>query len=400
MFKDVFSLASSSVLGQVINLCVLLFVARLVSVETYGAYAVCITLVGYMVVLVSAKYQHVIFSGSLAEARKLTAGNFVFTGGLAVVGFAATSATKFFFDKLQTVSFVELLLISIAGFCSASNLFYYYLSLREDRLRVIFRSRLIPPLLGGIGMVIYASLYGSQTGLLFFYTLTNIFALVILRRGSEVDWTLEDIWLLLKKYRKFPMFLLPAGALEVFNSGFLLLASSELFGLEISAAFGLYLRLVASPQGLVVNSIGDTLRKRIASSSAGDLPRLLIRIGLVLFGVSLAGALVIFLFSKFGLGLLLGEKWNYAGKYFVWMLPVFVLSFVVPSLSVTLYVFNGQRYDLFIQVFTAALYSGVYYFFKASLEAFVVAFVASNCLKYVVELVLCFKCIGEVDETT
>lgn len=400
MFKDVFSLASSSVLGQVINLCVLLCVARLVSVETYGAYAICITLVGYMVVLASAKYHHVVFSGSLDEARKIAGGNFIFTGTLAVLGFFVALVFKYSFGKLESVSIVDLVLISVSGFCSASNLFYYYLCLREDRLRQIFQSRLVPPLIGGIGMVVYAAIFGSQTGLLFFYTLINVLALLILRSGAFIEWSVGDVWLLLKKYSKFPLFLLPAGALEAFNSGFLLLATAELFGLEVSAAFGLYLRLVASPQGLVVSSIGDTLRKKIVSSPVEGLPRLLLRLGVILLGISLLGAGVIYLFSNFGIGLVLGEKWIYAGKYFLWMLPVFVLSFIVPSLSVTLYLFNGQRYDLFIQIFTAAMYCGVYYMSKGSLEVFVAAFVSANCLKYIVELFLCFKCIKESDETT
>lgn len=399
MFKDVFSLASSSVLGQVINLCVLLCVARLVSIETYGGYAICITLVGYMVVLASAKYHHVVFSGNLDEARKIAGGNVVFTGVLAVFGFFVALVLKSYFGKIQSVSIVDLILISIAGFCSASNLFYYYLCLREDRLRRIFQSRLIPPLVGGLGMVAVAAINGSQTGLLFFYTLTNISALVILRHGLVTNWSINEVWFLLRKYKKFPIFLLPAGALEAFNSGFLLLAASELFGLEVSAAFGLYLRLVASPQGLVVSSIGDTLRKKIVSSPIDGLPKMLFRIGSILFGVALAGAIAIFLFSKFGVGFVLGEKWNYAGKYFIWMLPVFVLSFVVPSLSVTLYVFNGQRYDLFIQIFTAAMYCGVYFISKGSLEIFLATFVGANCLKYLAEFVLCFKCIKDSNET-
>ncbi|MFV8258358.1 lipopolysaccharide biosynthesis protein [Bdellovibrio bacteriovorus] len=400
MFKDVFSLASSSVLGQVINLCVLLFVARLVSVETYGAYAICITLVGYMVVFASAKYHHVVFSGSLDEARKIATGNFVFTGLLSAIGFLLVLIFKGVFGKLQDVSFVDLILISLAGFFSASNLFYYYLCLREDRLSVIFRSRLIPPLVGGIGMVIYAAMSGTQTGLLFFYTLTNLLGLIILSGRQRGGWSVEEVVLLLKKYKNFPLYLLPAGVLEAFNSGFLLLASSELFGLEVSAAFGLYLRLVVSPQGLVVSSIGDMLRRKIVTSSVSDLPRLLRRLGAVLFLISAICAVIIFLFSKFGIGFVLGDKWGYAGKYFIWMLPIFVLSFVVPSLSVTLYVFNGQRYDLFLQAITAGLYCCVYFVASRNLETFVAAFVGANCLKYLIELLLCFKCIGEANETT
>lgn len=395
MIKDVVSLASSSVFGQIINLLVLLVVARVVSVDAYGGYAVCLTLVGYISVLAGAKYHHVVFTGTKDEATKIVTGNCLFTTLLAGLGFVGFVVAKYFFYKLGEVSLVDILLITISGFLSASNLFYYYLCLREDRLKTVFYSRLIPPLVGGIGMVASAYWIGSRTLLVFFYMITTAVAFYILRRKIVSQWTVSEVVSILKKYKSFPIFLLPAGALEVFNSSFLLLATADLFGVQASAAFGLYLRLVGSPQGLIVSSVGDTIRKKIVSLPVEQHSRILLRTGVALLGVALLGSVAIYLFSVYGLVPLLGSKWEYAGQYFLWMLPVFICSFVVPSLSVTLYVYDGQKYDLALQVITALMYGLIYYFFKHDLKLFVMGFVSANCFKYVLELLLCAKCLKD-----
>ncbi|MGE9746025.1 lipopolysaccharide biosynthesis protein [Bdellovibrio bacteriovorus] len=395
MIRDIVSLASSSVVGQVINLLVLLIVARIVSVDVYGGYAVCLTLVGYVSVLAGAKYHHVVFTGSKEESSKIVAGSYLFTCLLSVVGFVGLIFAKFFLNKLSEVSLVDLILITFAGFLSASNLFYYYLCLREDKLKTVFYSRLIPPLVGGFGMVSAAFFIGNRTLLVFFYTVTTLVSYYILKKNFVSKWSIPELISILKKYKSFPLFLLPAGVLEVFNSSFLLLATADLFGVQVSAAFGLYLRLVGSPQGLIVSSVGDTIRKKIVSLPKGHHSRILLRTGIALLGVALLGSVAIYLFANYGLVPLLGSKWGYAGQYFLWMLPVFVLSFVVPSLSVTLYVYNGQKYDLFLQVITALMYGLIYYWFKSDLSLFVLGFVTANCIKYIVELLLCVKCLKE-----
>lgn len=400
MFREVLTLTSSLVIGQLINLFVLLGVARLVTVDVYGAYAVSITLVGYVSVLAGAKYHHVIFAGSNNDAKLMTDGSYVFTGLLSVFCFLGFLISKIGFGKPTGLSYLDIGLISIAGACSASSLFYYYYCLRAGLTKLIFYSRLIPPLVGGGGMLVCAYVVGSPTGLLFFYCVSNILVLVLLCRGLQSNLDFQKFVGLLRKYKRYPLYLLPAGALEVFNSGFLLLACAELYGANIAAAFGLYYRLIGSPQGLLVSSIGDSLRRRIVETEAALVPKMLFKVGCSVLIVAILGAGFVYLFAKYGLTFLLGEKWSYAGEYFVWMLPIFVCSFVVPPVSITMYIFNGQKYDLLVNAFTAVMYLLIYHFFRHSFHLFIISFVTVNCLKYLLELLMSIKCLKERDETT
>lgn len=395
MLKDVFYLTFSSFIGQLINLVVLIFVARLVTPDEYGIYTICLTLVGYVVVVASAKYQHAIFSSSAKESEVLTAGSQFFAFFLSTLALAMLVVLRATGIWSQIpVSYFPL--VGGAGYLSGISLFFYYLALKKGDFRKIIYSRIVPPLGSGAVMLLLTNLGYGVPGIFIGYIIGLIIMCICLGFPSSINVGVSELKDVLVSKKKFPQTLLPAGVIETFNASFLVLTSLQVFGLEMSAALGMYYRVILSPQGMLSTSIGDAFKRKISNQESKKVALEIFKKNLFILTLgAIVGAISIYIFSYFGLTILFGEKWAYAGSLFRWMIPLFFASFIVSPLSGILYIYNGQHYDLYLQILLAAGSCVCYMLFKNQPQAFIISFIGISIIKYILELYLSYSCMRE-----
>jgi O-antigen/teichoic acid export membrane protein len=397
MIKQIIKLISSSALGQVITLAVLLSVARIVDVAVYGDYLVMLTIVTYIVVIASGKYHHVIFILNQSDAEYLASKIKYFCFLLALFSTVALFFLNKIFELWPEVSPKEFLVIGICGGLSANYLYYYYLSVKKNELRKIMKSRLISPLLGGVTMLLLAYFVSTSFSLLLGTLVTLVLSNYYLSISQKSP-SSTNLFLILKDNKKFPLFLLPAGILETINASFLIISVNYFYGLEAAAIIGMYYRLIASPQGIICSAIGDIFRKRILElkSNVEILKKFYIKTLFILVLFSLLASFLFYIFSLYGVELLLGSKWKSSKDIFIIFIPVFFISFIVQPISSILYAANGQKFDLMIQILLSLmLLFLIFSHNQKSLADFLAWYVLVIMLKYFLELYFCSRCIAK-----
>jgi|GEM_PF-3581078 len=394
MLSKVIKLISSSFAGQIINLLVLLVIARLVLPNVYGSYTVSLIIVTYIVNFASAKYQHAIFTLNDQDADKLVNGARIFCFLISIICAISLIVVNSIFEIWSNIIWYELLLIGLAGYFSSINLFYYYLAIKRERLKSVITSRVLSPLIGGSIMLLLVYTFRNSTSLLVGYTITLFIANIFIS-NKFCSFKLVDLIDILKSNIKLPALLLPSGFLETMNASYLIFATSANFGPEGVAYVGMYLRLIASPQGMVSTAISDTLRNEFAKITTVEKSvKLFFRALFFLLLIASFSSLGIYLFTHFGLVRVLGSNWEQAEVVFYSFIPLFFATFIVSPVTSILYVRDGQKYDLLLQI-TLMLMLAFYHFqYNAeSIQEFVIGYSLVMTIKYLLELALCYRCL-------
>ncbi|MGR6860402.1 lipopolysaccharide biosynthesis protein [Aliivibrio salmonicida] len=400
MFKQIVKLISSSLSGQAINLAVFLIMARLILPIDIGTYLLGLTVTTYILVLASAKYHHAIFVMDEGDAEVLTFGSKYSCAFISLLSVVTLTFINQCFNLWPSLSVVNIILIGMAGYFSATNLFYYYLALKKNQLNKIMYSRTLSPLFGGVVMISLAWFFKTSEALLTGYVFTLFLAnYFIFPRNCK--WIGFGYFFdLLKRNKQFPVILLPAGMLETLNASYLIMAVTSIFGVESAAYIGMYYRLVASPQGMICTAVSDIYRKKVAQLSEQGEEQNLIPFffkSLVYLSIlSLFASIGLYVFSIYGIDLILGDEWSNIKQVFISLIPMFAVTFIISPVASILYVREGQKFDLIVQVvFIMLLF--VYHFLAGNkdLNDFVFGFSLIVIIKYMLELFFCYKCISQ-----
>jgi len=196
---------------------------------------------------------------------------------------------------------------------------------------------------------------------------------------------------LIKKYIKFPKFMVLSGILENFSSQLPIILLSSFFGSSIVGFYFLSQRLVKLPVALIGTSIGNVFRQ-VASEQLikdGNCQNIFIRTlkKLILIGTF---PFIIFYFSAPMLfSFVFGQEWMIAGVYAQILTPMFYLQFITRPLSGMFIIAEKQQYDLIMQIYllisvSAAFFIGYHYFDSVEISLILFTFVYS--IKYIFEL--------------
>lgn len=386
MLSLAIKLISSSFVGQFFNLLVLIIIARLVAPESYGIYTIALVLVTYIVNFATVKYQHAIFVLDDGEAEILVNGARIFCALISFISSLIIILLNYVFSFWSGLHWIDVFLIGAAGYLSSTNLFYYYLSLKREDLKNIIKSRMLSPMIGGAFMLLIVYLMKSPTSLLVGYVFTLYIAnLFISNEFSLVDY--KSIKKILVKNIKFPAMLLPSGFIETINASYIIFATSSFFGVESAAFVGMYYRIIAGPQGMVCSAISDTVRNEFSKLKTRRVSlELFIKVILSLFLLSIVSSLVLFLFVKYLLVIVLGNEWSSSDLVFYSFMPLFFVTFLVSPITAVLYVRDGQKYDLVLQVFLIIML--ILYqltFNSGSLSEFIFGYSIIVSIKYCLE---------------
>jgi len=150
---------------------------------------------------------------------------------------------------------------------------------------------------------------------------------------------------LVRRYWRFPV-LTGGGTLlggTAANLPALLMAG--LFGAQAAGWLALGQRVVASPVSFFAEAVRKVYVGRAADLAGTDgraLRRLFLRTALLLFGIGVGPALILFLAGPPLFGLIFGDAWQEAGRYARLLSPLFLCRFVLWPLASTLDLLERQ----------------------------------------------------------
>jgi len=355
--QSVTLLAGSTVIGQIINVLSIPVLTRLYTREDLGILGLVVSFASIAAVAVTLKYELAIVSASTDfEARDLMLTSLV-------AGFVLSVVASGVFIILQWVGLLGFggipLIFTPLIFCLTLLLAYtgvlkYWLTRQEafeqvgqmnlvqNIVKAIAQIALFP--ISSLGLVVGESL-GRGIGLLRSWKTAKINLLLYDLYNKKTQFTAS-----LRKYRTFPMFVLPSSFLDILGVMLPLPIIAGLYGVAAAGEFSMAQRVVSIPLALVGGSVADVFHSQIANLQRSE-PRKIagsfLNMALMLF---LVGVIPTFILGFFGgqlFSIILGSEWQIAGVLVSVMCPWMLAQFIVSPIS-RLVLLSHQQFNKLI----------------------------------------------------
>lgn len=204
----------------------------------------------------------------------------------------------------------------------------------------------------GIGM-----LWPDATGLGVAYLAGTLFGLIVgivvmplqVTRSPGLRRQLFAFW---RGYRNFPLYSLPADAVNAAAAQLPLLVVAARFGSEAAGLLAMAMRMLGAPMSLLAASVLDVFKRHAGKAyrERGECRAEYVHAFKILLVVAVAAAVAIAFGAEPVFAAVFGEMWLGAGTMALWLLPRFAIGFVASPLSYMVYVAGKQHLDLIWQL--------------------------------------------------
>lgn len=361
LFGKVAVVASGAVISQVITLTTTPIITRLFSASDYGMMSVflsSITILVSMAMLDLHRAIPIIDTDEKAANMFSICIRILMIFSLIVCAFVAFSGKKLFFlFQMEEIYSVRFLLPIGVIFVGTYELYLQWIY-RKRLYEAVPKTRLIQAVAGSTVKIISGIFSIGAIGLILGTCIGQGAGISILRKRIYHNTKIPSIWRPLKKdkklireYKKFPVFSLPADIIDTFSNNLPVLLVSALYGTQVSGFFGLANSVINLPVNLVVVSVSRVVYAEAAAKERKNpeaLLRMCQKITRSVFFLALAGAIVIFIAGVPLFGFFFGPQWAEAGNYAKVLMFKTVAFCTVLPIGRMLEVLGLQKYDLVI----------------------------------------------------
>ncbi len=181
-------------------------------------------------------------------------------------------------------------------------------------------------------------------------------AIMPLRKISLADSrnNLVSYW---KRNRRFPIYSLPADAINTAAAQMPVLIVAARFGSETAGLLAMALRILGAPMSLLAVAVLDVFKRHAGQAyrERGECRDEYLHAFKMLLLVSVVAGIVIVVGAEPLFTLAFGELWVGAGTIALWLLPRFLLGFIASPLSYMVYIAGKQHLDLVWQLVLVAM---------------------------------------------
>ncbi|TMP31452.1 hypothetical protein CWB99_04145 [Pseudoalteromonas rubra] len=400
--RNILKLAGGTGTAQLINIISIPILARLYVPEHFAALAIFTSIVAIASVLTTLKFENAI----IAVKQDLDAAKLV----LFILFWSVFSSIFAFFTFIFLRKFIhftddQLTIVvafsAVMSIVSSLNAVLYFYNNRHQNYSVMTKGRVYAAFtvfaisisgfylgLGAIGLLTGA-LSGAVVNLLYQFHFG-------IKPDVKLTWQgIVSSINSAKKYRRFPLFLVPSSFIDRLASQTHTFFFAKFFSPEILGALNLHNRVTSLPASVVGASVSDVFKKSANDllQTTGNCSRLFFKTTLYLALLAIVPTLVLGLYGVEIYTLVFGEKWKFAGEIAEVLAPMFFFSFVVSPVSAIIYLEKNQKFDLFLQLFLLSLLLLFFYFSLSELTPIVAvkAYMSAYIIKYVLEFFLCAR---------
>ena len=362
--SDVFTVASGTILSQLIAALAIPIITRIYSAENYGVYSLFVSIITIIGSVATLKYE---FSIALPEDEDEALNQFSLSAIVALI-FNILLFSALIFMKPVLTRFFDLeiasklvYLIPLTSFIIGVNYSLVFWNIRRNNFRNISINKisketfkdifqLFPSVLGIFNKIIliYAESLAWLITTLVFYK--NSFKGLAKNLARSLNWNILANGF--RKYIKFPKY----SAFSTFINSLALqlpvLLISVFFSKSFAGEFAISNNILRVPLTFIGNSIGQVFYNRV-SSILGDKEKIAKLVHNTVVSLLELGAIpVIFLgiFGKEALMLFLGNKWEMAGVITQILAPWILFNFISVPLSNLPNLLNKQEFLLIFNI--------------------------------------------------
>jgi len=366
--RSVVTLASGTAIAQLLLALALPVLARLYTPADYGALAVYSSTLTVLVVVASLRYEVAIpLPEDDATAASLLVLTFILLAVMtALVSLVVWLASDAFVAAVKVPTLRPYRWLFPIGFLGAGTYqALSYWAIRRGAFTRVARTKLSQ----GVGQVVTQIALGlaraGAPGLLVGDVVGRVaggggLALLALRDRPAARVTRASLVAAAARYRRFPLFTTWSGLLNIGSLQLPSILFAASFGAAAAGLYALSYKMLVLPTMLVAQAVGQVFLSRAATTSREPerLRQLTERTALVLFACGLPVFAALALGGPQLFAVVMGSRWEQAGRYAQVLAPWFVVWLVSNPLSGLLSVREWQVSALVFTAFEFALRLG------------------------------------------
>ncbi len=344
--SNVLTLASATIIGQVIGILVSPVLSRLYTPADFGIFQLFLSLVSLIAIISCFSYHSAI---NLPKKHEDAAGVVLLCIFLIVITTIITTIFFFVFggyiEKILNAPGLSLyiLLLPLAIICnSVAYVLGSWLS-RREQFGTIAKSNLASSISGKGISVGFGFTSPSPFGLISGTIVNDFTIVVILLRKTVADFhffeavSYKKIREMALRYKKFPKFSMPANLTSTAGTQSTPLLLAFFFSPVVVGYYAIALMIINLPLKLVGNSIASVFYQKacIEKNLTGSVKKIVKTLNTRLISLGMFGCLLVIIMGPELFSFVLGSKWLTAGRYAQILMPWFFVVFISgPLISV------------------------------------------------------------------
>lgn len=402
--RNILTLMTGTTIAQAIPIAISPILTRIYSPEDFGVFALYLSAVMLFGSLVAGRYELAILLPKRNHHAKLILMASVIISLL--VSLILLLFIIFFIDdivfilKSESIRYWLYLAPFNVFLVSIINSLNYWYN-REKKYGVMSNANVVRSSVQGFSNIILGFFAKISAGLIIGTFLGGITSLLfLLKKGGLVfgrnTYNKQRLLALLKKYIRFPKYMVVSGLLENLSSQMPVFLIGALFSTSFVGFYSLSQRIIRVPIMLIGSSIGQVFRQQASHdlNEHGTCRPVFIKTLRTLVYISTIPFLVFFILAPDFFALVFGSEWRVAGDYAQIMTVLFYLQFITSPVSSMFMIAQKQNYDLYMQIYlvisvTSSFYLG--YYVCGSIIASLYVFTFAYSLKYIFELIMSYR---------
>ena len=199
----------------------------------------------------------------------------------------------------------------------------------------------------------------------------NSFSLYVLIKNKIFSFNFfnyKRIVILVKKFKNFPLYTLPASFLNILSNQMPIIMLTTYFGSATSGVFSLVNRTMGMPSKLISSATAEVFRQKATEeySIKKNCKSIYLSTFKILFLISLFPFTITFFYGPSIFSFIFGPEWMQAGVFAQYLSVFYMLRFSISPLGFTLIIANRQDYNFYWQLIllillNLGLFIGYYY---------------------------------------
>lgn len=360
-WRSVASVLSGTALAQVIPILGSFIIARQYAPTEFGVFSAWLGITMLLGVLLTCRFETALAIEADGAPRLLafiaTLATCLMTACAAGLLLSVCMALGLVSTMLDGTSTLMIVAMVPTGLMLAIAQTWQSWAAAEGRYRALTIMRIVQAATVTVFQIIAGILFSSANALALahlFGVVASIFASMHLMpfgvpSTERLVPTVRNFW---RKHRRFPLFSLPADAINTAAAQLPILIIANRFGAEIAGLLAMTMKILGAPIGLLGKSVLDVFKRHASASfrDKGECRGDYVRTFKVLLLGSIIFCLVMAASSEVLFTLAFGKTWRGAGTIAIWLLPLFALRFMASPLSYMVYIAGKQHVDLIWQI--------------------------------------------------
>lgn len=405
-WKHVSSVFAGTLLAQSIPIVGSLFITRIFAPSEFGEFSTWLALVSFVAVIVTLRFEAVlaIVEDGLArtEAVLIVMVTTVVAAAVMSVCLAVLKHLPWGPRHYLPEKTVLLVLLVPAALLMALNQVWQTWAAADGAYGKLNAMRIVQALATVLFQVGAGLKYPNALSLVLGFVLAGGIAFAwavtlmprFLRRGF---FDLARFRKFFHRYRKFPLYALPADSINTAASQLPVLVVSYRFGNEVAGYLALTMRVLGAPVGLVGKAVLDVFKRYAVQSikQIGNCRSLYVNTFMALALASLVMVMGTIFLAEDIFRVAFGPEWVPSGRMAIWLLPMFAMGLIASPLSYMTYLVEKQHIDMLWQFGLMVVTVGALYSF-ATYQSTLIGYGVGYAGMYLIYMFISYRLSGGV----